>query len=79
MSSIASSQSSKQPMTISGFCITWKNEVINLPSSGLKNWKCRISWVKVDARQVIFKSKSFLSSEQPDAVRTGCGVIIRCG
>jgi hypothetical protein len=56
---MASSQSSKQPMAISGFCTTWKNAVINLPSSGLMNSKYRISWVKVDATQVIFKSKSF--------------------
>lgn len=59
ISSIASSQSSKQPIPISGFCTTWKNAVINLPSSGLMNSKYRISWVKVDAIQVIFKSKSF--------------------
>jgi hypothetical protein len=37
ISSMAFSHSSKQPIPVSGFCTTWKNEVINLPSSGLKN------------------------------------------
>lgn len=59
ISSIASSQLSKQPIPRSGFCTTWKNAVIDLPSSGLMKSKYRISWVKVDAIQIIFKSKSF--------------------